>query len=79
VGEAQWIKIRNTAYSQWVGRERLFERERESDRDLYLWDARVAACEMTCLNGYDFLLRSSSFEYLVPLPVSSSANPLSVI
>src|SRR6516164_7981621 len=27
---------------------------------------------------YDFWLRSSSFEYLVPLPVSSSANPLSV-
>ena len=28
--------------------------------------------------SYD-LLRSLSFEYLVPLPVSSSANPLSVI
>ena len=28
---------------------------------------------------YDGLLRSSSFEYLVPLAVISSANPLSVI
>ena len=27
-GSAQWLKIRNAAYSQWVGREKLFERER---------------------------------------------------
>ena len=43
---AQWLKIRNTAYSQWVGREKLFEREREADPDLYLGDSCVAACEI---------------------------------
>jgi hypothetical protein len=32
-----------------------------------------------CISSTYDLLRSSSFEYLVPLPVSSSANPLSVI
>ena len=45
VDEAQWVKIRNTAYSQWEGREKLFEREREIDPDIYLWDACVMACE----------------------------------
>ncbi len=44
-GSAQWLKIRNTAYSQWVGREKLFERERERDPDVYLWDACAVACE----------------------------------
>ena len=29
-----WLKIRNTDYSQWAGREELFERERECDPDL---------------------------------------------
>ena len=28
-----------------AGREKLFEREREADPDLYLWDSCVAACE----------------------------------
>lgn len=41
---AQWLKIRNVNYSQWQNRERLFERERESDPDLRLWDECVAAC-----------------------------------
>ena len=44
-GQAQWIKIRNTSYSQWVEREKLCEQEREADPDLYLWDACVMACE----------------------------------
>ena len=30
---ANWIKIRNQNYSQWIGREELFERERGSDPD----------------------------------------------
>jgi len=47
VGEARWVKKRNTAYSQWVDREKLFEREREIDPDIYLWDACVVACETT--------------------------------
>jgi hypothetical protein len=25
---SRWVKIRNRDYSQWVGREKLFERER---------------------------------------------------
>jgi bifunctional non-homologous end joining protein LigD len=41
---ATWLKIRNQAYSQWVGREELFERERERDPDVRLWEACVAAC-----------------------------------
>jgi hypothetical protein len=43
--KASWLKIRNTNYSQWEGREDLFEHERQSDPDLSLWDdcARVCA------------------------------------
>lgn len=41
---ASWLKIRNQNYSQWVGREELFERERETDPDVRLWDGCVAAC-----------------------------------
>jgi len=42
--EANWLKIRNRAYSQLQGREELFERERETDPDS-LWDECVKACE----------------------------------
>jgi len=35
---ATWLKIRNHDYSQWVGREALFERERGSDPDFAVWD-----------------------------------------
>ena len=35
---ASWLKIRNRNYSQWIGREELFERERETDPDC-LWNA----------------------------------------
>ena len=41
---ARWLKIRNTDYSQWAGRQELFDRERESDPDLSLWDDCVKAC-----------------------------------
>jgi bifunctional non-homologous end joining protein LigD len=43
--QASWLKIRNTSYSQWQGREALFNRERESDPDLSLWDDCVRACD----------------------------------
>jgi bifunctional non-homologous end joining protein LigD len=43
--QARWLKIRNTSYSQWDGREGLFERERESDPDFSLWDGCVTVCE----------------------------------
>src|SRR5207245_6387005 len=32
-GSAIWLKIRNRNYSQWIGREELFERERGSEFD----------------------------------------------
>lgn len=41
---ASWLKIRNQNYSQWVGREELFQRERGPDPDVGLWDQCVAAC-----------------------------------
>ena len=40
--ETQWFKIRNQAYSQWVGREDLFERERSEPHE---WDSCALACE----------------------------------
>ena len=42
---ASWFKIRNPNYSQWAGREELFERERESDPDLHHWGVCVEACK----------------------------------
>lgn len=39
-----WHKIRNAGYSQWAGRDELFERERETDPDMVLWDTCAAAC-----------------------------------
>jgi bifunctional non-homologous end joining protein LigD len=42
---AQWLKIRNRKYSQWAGREKFFEREREADPDMTMWNSCVLACE----------------------------------
>jgi bifunctional non-homologous end joining protein LigD len=42
---AEWVKIRNRNYSQWVGREELFERERETHPDVDIWGGCVRACE----------------------------------
>ncbi len=42
--EPRWLKIRNTDYSQWAGREELFERERVGGPDLSLWDDCTLAC-----------------------------------
>lgn len=42
--QASRLKIRNPNYSQWEGRQELFDRERESDPDLTLWDDCVKAC-----------------------------------
>ena len=41
---ATWLKIRNKNYSQWVGREELFERERSSDPDFAAWNNCVLVC-----------------------------------
>jgi len=43
-GRARWAKIRNTDYSQWVGREELFERERTTTPDESLWRSCDEAC-----------------------------------
>lgn len=42
---AKWLKIRNTAYSQWEGRQEFFESDREADPDMSHWDGCVLACE----------------------------------
>jgi bifunctional non-homologous end joining protein LigD len=44
--EPTWLKIRNRQYSQWVGREELFERERQTSPDVGLWASCAAACEV---------------------------------
>ena len=41
--ETTWFKIRNRSYSQWVGREELFERERGGDPDVLLWNSCAMA------------------------------------
>jgi bifunctional non-homologous end joining protein LigD len=41
---ASWLKIRNQNYSQGVGREELFERERGGDPDFQVWDGSAVAC-----------------------------------
>jgi ATP-dependent DNA ligase len=41
---ATWLKIRNSTYSQWIGRAELFERERGSDADFQVWNACAAVC-----------------------------------
>ena len=47
--EPRWLKIRNTDYSQWVGREEFFERERAGDPDIALWDECALACAAAVL------------------------------
>jgi bifunctional non-homologous end joining protein LigD len=42
---AGWVKIRNREYTQSVGREKLFERERESVPINY-WDTCTAVCQV---------------------------------
>jgi ATP-dependent DNA ligase len=50
---ANWLKIRNRSYSQWVGREELFERERGGDPDFQVWDACALACERSDHDVYE--------------------------
>jgi hypothetical protein len=44
--QPDWLKIRNRNYSQWIGREKLFERERKSNPDAHVrsWGSCVRAC-----------------------------------
>jgi len=41
---SSWLKIRNRSYSQWVGREELFERKRGGDPDFRGWGGCVRVC-----------------------------------
>ena len=43
--QAKWLKIRNRQYSQWAGREELFDRERGGDPDFGVWNGCALACE----------------------------------
>jgi hypothetical protein len=54
-----WLKIGNQNYSQWVWREELFERERETDPEVRLWEGCVAACAVA---GLDSLTEQYSSE-----------------
>jgi bifunctional non-homologous end joining protein LigD len=49
---SSWVKIRNREYSQWVGREELFERERERNPDVLGWDSCVKACADSTWMGF---------------------------
>jgi bifunctional non-homologous end joining protein LigD len=40
-----WLKIRNHSYSQWVGHEELFERERHEEPEFQHWDKCALACD----------------------------------
>jgi bifunctional non-homologous end joining protein LigD len=46
VDSAAWLKIRNRTYSQWAGREELFERERSDDPDFSGWNLCAVACDL---------------------------------
>jgi bifunctional non-homologous end joining protein LigD len=46
-GSVHWFKIRNARYSQWAGREELFERERESDPEFAVWNSCVKVCDIS--------------------------------
>jgi bifunctional non-homologous end joining protein LigD len=49
---ASWLKIRNRNYSQWMGREELFERERSTDPDWQNWSLCTVVCEkLASLDG----------------------------
>jgi len=56
---ATWLKIRNEDYSQWVGREELFERERSSNPDFAPWSSCVLVCE-----AESFMNRSQGYRGL---------------
>jgi bifunctional non-homologous end joining protein LigD len=43
---AIWAKVRNRQYSQWTGREELFERERRSEPDLHYWEECTLASNL---------------------------------
>jgi hypothetical protein len=44
-GSTKWLKIRNPNYSQWAGREELFEHNRSTDPDISGWNVCASACD----------------------------------
>src|SRR6185503_18422338 len=45
-GSVNWYRIRNRNYSQWLGREDLFKRERQGDPEFAAWSTCVQACDI---------------------------------
>jgi hypothetical protein len=45
-GSASWFKIKNPSYSQWAGREELFEHEPSTDPDMTGWNVCASACDV---------------------------------
>ena len=45
-GSTKWLKIRNPNYSQWAGREELFDHERSTDPDICGWNVCASACDI---------------------------------
>jgi ATP-dependent DNA ligase len=41
-----WFKIRNRSYSQWAGRQQLFEKERKIELDFRVWEECTLACDV---------------------------------
>jgi bifunctional non-homologous end joining protein LigD len=60
--DTMWFKIRNRSYSQWIGREELFERERGGDPDMQPWDS----CQGVCGGGTSRALNFACCEYEMP-------------
>jgi len=54
-GSVTWYKIRNPNYSQWLGREQLFERERAGDGEFAAWNSCAQVrewAETQLIHGY---------------------------
>jgi bifunctional non-homologous end joining protein LigD len=49
--QTMWVKIRNRSYSQWVGREELFERERSTHSQARDWDLCAMALHRRSSHG----------------------------
>jgi hypothetical protein len=51
--QTTWMKIRNRSYSQWVGCQELFERERSGHPHAGDWDLCTIACVEAVSNDYE--------------------------
>jgi hypothetical protein len=58
--QTSWLKIRNPRYSQWVGREKLFEKERKSDPEVGWSVSLWRVCTVACKESEGFLDHESA-------------------